>query len=477
MTDAEDFDTLPPAVQAAIRSASNSNHTQVKKRARSSDPRELAKLRAQTTMSNQSRSNSSARPRKNVYVARGASYYKERMMSVAPEIFRSMEECGVQETGVQDASLVALSSSNNRAFLEPPYGDAPFKFRNDVTIMYLSGEFVLKDRFICARYVTSGCASQPRVIAHMAPGPLDGMFVERPATGPLGRNCRVLSSPRSWYAPGRVLTEVPRRPLQQDGKIVVVSACAVVRGDGALYLTSTGVGCLLEPRKMGTEGAEVVPLTKLGLGTQLLIPSLVDTMTRFFALPFAAQPYGANQARAFRVDGWMKEQNEVHSLELHTTGFSDLAALGEDNPIIEAVQILANSTAHERLRVATLSPPPVEGAKESALLLSSQVQRLMTAGDRDDPHAWQRHHESDVDNVLRISKSDQKDEKTPKRRTLSNKDSLRCRSSVARRIIEDDSSDSDTVLDRHENVSASSSDESEEDALISARRRYARSRH
>jgi len=309
-------------------------------------------------------------------------------MSVAPEIFKTMEATGIADASVQDATLIALSSTNNRAFLEPPYGAPPMNFKSSATVLYLSGEFVLKDRFVCARYVTCGSAYQPKVVAHMAPGPLDGMFVERPATGPLGRGCRVLSSPRSWYAPGKVLVEVPKRPLQHEDKIVLISACAVVRGDGAVYLTSTGHAILLEPRKMATEGASKAPLAQLGLSTQLLVPSLVDTMTRFFSLPFAAQPRGQHQLRIFRVDGWMKEGHAVHSLELHTTGFADLVDEG-GGPIDEAVQIVANPSSYERLRIATLTPPPVAGAKESALRLSRQVQRLMTAGDADDPHAWQ----------------------------------------------------------------------------------------
>lgn len=317
------------------------------------------------------------------------TFGKDQFCSVSKEVFDALAQCGCAEAPLTDARVVALSSSHNKSFLEPPYSTPPMRLHHSVIIMYITGEHMLKDRFLCARYVMHGSEFQPRIVNHTAPGPLQGTYVERPSTGPLGRGCRVISNPISWYAPGRVLQQVPPQPLLHEKKLVVVTACCLVRGDGSVYLSSSGGAMLLDAQKMAAQDPETVPLSTIGMDTRCLVPALVDLFTRFFDKPFAAQPQGVSQARLFRVDGWMASNGRVHSIELHSKNLKDIVnSHGPPQAVVEMAQALVEGRASDRLRIATVKTRSLD---EPSLLhmaqsVNERITRLMTAGDVDDPH-------------------------------------------------------------------------------------------
>ena len=412
----ESLEHLPPQVRAAIQMESGHDfhggptggggggHSG-RRKTKSSDPRELQRIReaaglgppgsAGPVAGRVGGGGRGAATRAGTFGPSGGgpirtdmTFAREQFCSVAKEVFEALAFVRCAEAPLSDARFVALSSSNNKAYLEPPFGQPVTRLHPSATVMYLSGEHMLKDRFLCARYVASGSAFQSRIVSHTAPGPLPGMFVERPATGPLGRGCRVLSSPVSWYAPGRVLQEVPAEPYLHNGKLVVVCTCCLVRGDGAVFLASTGTAMLLDARKMAGEQPEIVNLSDLRLETRILVPSLSDLLLRFFSKPYAAQPLASRQVRLFRVDGWLCSDGRVHSIELHTKGFDQLdsKADGVPAPVVEMATAMVDQRAAERMRVASLTVVNADSVSGEAEDVNAHIVRLMTAGDGDDPY-------------------------------------------------------------------------------------------
>lgn len=318
------------------------------------------------------------------------TFAKDQFCSVGKEVFEALTQCGCSEAPISDARFVALSSSHNKAFLEPPFNTPPLRLHPSVTIMYITGEHMLKDRFLCARYVMSGSEYQPRVVNHTAPGPLKGTYVERPSTGPLGKGCRVMNNPVSWYAPGRVLQQVPPQPMLHDKKLVVVTACCLVKGDGSVYLSSSGGAMLIDAQRMAAQDPEVIALSTLSMDTRCLVPALVNLFTRFFSYPFAVQSQGASQARLFRVDGWMSADVKVHSIELHPNHLKDIMnAHGPPQPVIEMAQALIDPRSAERVKIANVQTRSVDDAHvlDRAQEINETITRLMTAGDAADPFA------------------------------------------------------------------------------------------
>lgn len=328
----------------------------------------------------------------------GVSFAKDTYCSVDRVIFSAMEQAGARETSVVEATHVALSSSHNKSFLEAPFGSAPVRIRPDAVVMYITGEYMLKDLFLCARYVMSGSQYQPLIVSHVCPGTLRGTFVERHAAGPMGKGCRILANPISWYAPGRILMSVPPKPLLHEKNLVVLTACCLVRGDGSLFVSESGGVTLLDAQKMAENEPTFAPMSAVGLSTRLLVPALVDLLTRFFDKPFGVQALGARQARIFRVDAWMNSERQVHSIEVHARGFHDVGSARRPNApsadpvhksVMEMVLCMVNDSQSERFRVSTVrARPPTDAVYMSKVeLVQAHVARLMTCGDEGDPHA------------------------------------------------------------------------------------------
>lgn len=319
-------------------------------------------------------------------VLSSVTYAHERFHSLDPSILRVLESHGARQTNISGASLVSLSAATNKSFLEYPYTSCPLRLDPKTTIFYLSGEQFLKDRFLCARYVTTGSPFQPRIISHTG-YKIQGSFVERPLFGPVDKGSRVLRNPDYWYSPGRVLQRLPDDPLLHDHKFVIASTCVLVKGNGEVFMSTDGHALLVDPRKIAAFPPEQCTLNEVHVSLGSLQTALIDVLNRFFSRPFGSQPLQGRQARIFRMDAWLNNDKTVFGVELHTKGFDGVNAGRQSRnsqSVLDMLSVLSTRSSSNRFKIADIEVISPEEAENDIEDVEQRVTQSMTTGDETD---------------------------------------------------------------------------------------------